>query len=507
MKRFTKLFFLLAFSASLFAQSEMVIEPGTSDDPVFINEYIHGDTTETGERTDPSRVYVLKRDGLYFVGQEINIGDNLLHIKAEDGDGFPPFIAPYPREDGSYPRMFRPAGNTILEGIHWNNINGESYKWGGNASTGKHIRVELRDCFIERENGAGWMTWGDSSVFVIENCVIGNLGSPKRLGGNGRAFDSRGKYVDSLIIRNSTIYLISDRIVRNLGGEMKYFEFDHNTVIHTQGRHGGFTLGKTKNVIITNNVLANPLYMGNHPGTEEQTHPDAENFYVIAMDTVYEDMTLEIRNNNIYYDQAVLDYYSTNDSVSKPEILEPLIVAELDDAASDAYFSEPLVFENVPAFPMDYLVSIFADPNAEEHPDNFATEIGITQVDAKYDNTTTSFTADDDGKPVGSHQWWSESDFTGIFDNVFRNPLKLQVYPNPSKHALNLRYEVTQHSNIDIEVYNIIGERVLSTHEGTKTKGVYQKTISVETLPAGTYFLKVKESNKNASVQKVLITK
>ena len=61
MKIFTKLFLMLFVATPLLAQNELVIEPGTSEQPVFINSIIHADTLENGER-NPDRVYVLRRN-------------------------------------------------------------------------------------------------------------------------------------------------------------------------------------------------------------------------------------------------------------------------------------------------------------------------------------------------------------------------------------------------------------------------------------------------------------
>lgn len=494
---------MLCLATPLLAQNELIIEPGTSENPVFINDIIHADTTAEGERVNPDRIYVLRRNGLYFVSQELNIGDNKLHIKAEEGEGFRPFIAPWPNEESRYPRMFRVSGDLLLESLHWNNINGEAYKWGGNASTGSNSRIEIKDCFIERDGGAAWMSYGLNSTFIFENCVIGNMGAPKKVGGNGRFFDTRGNATDSVIIRHCTIYLLSDRIVRNLGGELDYLEFDHNTAINVQGRHGSFTLGKTKNIKITNNLLINPLYMGNHPGTEEQTHPDNENFYVIAMDTTYEDMTLEIHHNNITFLQEVKDYYATNDSVSEPAVLEPLVESALGDAAEDAFFTEEITFTAVPPFPMDYLISIFANPNADFHPDNFDVTLGMPNIDASYSTSSQSYTADEDGNPVGSHQWWSE--LPNSTQKRFSEESMFTIFPNPAYDFVNITYDLHNNAPVSIVVYDLQGRVVLTHNEGFRNSGKNHARLSVMSLNSGIYMLSVKSDSNSSSMQRLVV--
>jgi hypothetical protein len=499
MKTFTKVMILLFFTAPVFAQNELIIEPGTSENPVFINSVIYADTLTDGTR-NPDRVYVLRRNGLYFISQELNIGANKLHIKAEEGDGFRPFIAPFPNEAGTYPRMIRVAGDLVLEGLHWNNINGEAYKWGGNANTGSDSRIEVRDCFIERDGGAGWMANGKRGTYIFENCVFGNMGAPKKLGGNGRLFDSRGNETDSVIIKHCTVYLISDRVIRNLGGVLNYFEFDHNTVINAQGRHGSFTLGRVKNLKIANNLMINPLYMGNHPGNEEQSHPDKENFYVIAMDTAYNGL-VEIHHNNIMFSQAVKDYYATNDTVSEPAVLEPLIVASMGAAASNAFFTEEITFTNVPPFPMDYLVSIFSNPTADFHPDNFDISVGMPNIDASYSTSSQSYTGDENGKPLGSHMWWELS--SAVHTKHIQN--KINVFPNPATDFISVSYELEGFSSVNITVFDVHGRIVLAQETGMQNSGKNVQRLSVNSLLPGIYMVQVSSDGYIPSVQKVVI--
>jgi hypothetical protein len=503
MKIFTKLFLLVFIATPVLAQNELIIEPGTSENPVFINSIIHADTLETGERANPDRVYVLRRNGLYFISQELNIGANKLQIKAEAGEGFRPFIAPFPNEAGAYPRMFRVAGDLVLDGLHWNNINGEAYKWGGNANTGSNSRIEVRNCFIERDGGAGWMTYGLNGTYIFENCVLGNLGVPKKVGGNGRLFDTRGNVTDSVIIRHCTIYLISDRVFRNLGGELKYFEFDHNTVINAQGRHGSFSLGRIHNIKITNNLMMNPLYMGNHPGTQEQTHPDKDNFYVFGMDTAYSGL-LDIHHNNVTFAQSVKDYYATNDSVSEPAVLEPLIISALGAAAPAAFFTEEITFTNVPPFPMDYLVSVFANPIADFHPDNFDISIGMSNIDASYSTTSLSFTGDENGKPLGSHMWWGP-EVTGISKLKTMNGFKVSAYPNPATENVQVAYTLDNPSAINISVYDLQGRLIMTQFEGIKSAGTSTSILPVSSLTSGIYILQIQSNLQGMSVQQLVV--
>lgn len=77
------------------------------------------------------------------------------------------------------------------------------------------------------------------------------------------------------------------------------------------------------------------------------------------------------------------------------------------------------------------------------------------------------------------------------------NSKDLQVYPNPVKDVLN--FKLANNLNVEsIELYDVTGKKV-NTVNGKATQGV-----NVSNFAKGTYILKVKASNGNVYVQKVL---
>lgn len=77
------------------------------------------------------------------------------------------------------------------------------------------------------------------------------------------------------------------------------------------------------------------------------------------------------------------------------------------------------------------------------------------------------------------------------------NSKDLQVYPNPVKDVLN--FKLANNLNVEsIELYDVTGKKV-NTVNAKATEGV-----NVSNFAKGTYILKVKASNGNVYVQKVL---
>ncbi|MDZ7721832.1 MAG: T9SS type A sorting domain-containing protein [candidate division KSB1 bacterium] len=499
---------------TLMAGREIVIEPGN---PGILNEMIHSDTTDTGERVDPATVYVLKRGAAYLVTEPIVNRNYHLHIKAEDGAGDLPRISPAVEADGSFTQVFNTRGDATLENLYIETISplGGS-RWGGIRFYGEGNEILVDGCHVTKERGGSFQLWSDDMELTIQNSRIGNIGDHFAHGGNGRLVDTRGNNVESVVIQNCTIYNMHDRLLRTGGGGVNSFIFDHNTVLHVFGRHGSFDLSNSVHVKITNNIIKNPLYQGNCEfWADEQAHTDAPDFYVVTVaadsagDLALESFTMS--NNNIWTDQQVLDYYATNDTVDAAEVLSPTLAAFMGDAADDAYFSEVLTFENVSPTPYDYLVQVYEDVNVEPLPENWST-IEPADYNASYDAGTQSATAADDGGPLGD----LNNSLTGgsSVDSKQTLPTEFdlsQNYPNPFNPSTQIEFAVSKTSDVQLIVFNMLGQQVRTLVNESRKAGHYKllwngRDDLGRLVPSGVYFYKLKAGDLTA-VRKMIMMK
>jgi len=468
--------FLLVFPFSDAKAERIVNVPSGAN----LTNVIHGDTTATGERIDDNTIYLLERDGLYEVTSPLNLNVKL-HLRGEEGPGFLPAVFPTPTSTGWWPQVILTRGDIILENIYVSNQNGNVNKWGGIQALGNGTRVEVRNSQFEWDRAAAILLNADSITCIIEDTRVSKMGNRNIYQGNGRLVDTRSKYVDTLIVRNSTFYYLSDRVIRNMGGEINYFEFNHNTGFHVQGRHGVFQLAKVHTAKITNNLIINPIYGGNHPDTEEQTQPDSDNFYIITIDEILPDQHIEIRNNNFAHEPEIIAFWETLDHVSEPEVLEPLVIQAIgQDAVADAWFEELVTFSNVPPVPMDFLQSIYQNPEADTHPENQDIDnVGIHAIDCTYSEDYASFTAADRGFPLGDlnhypelKALWLTGGSVSTADLQLPQKQLVKVYPNPVHNHATFAFELTKPMSVQISVFNLNGQKVAEVFNGTGTQGL-----------------------------------
>ncbi len=85
---------------------------------------------------------------------------------------------------------------------------------------------------------------------------------------------------------------------------------------------------------------------------------------------------------------------------------------------------------------------------------------------------------------------------TGI-DDPLADILNLQVYPNPFKEKTLLKYSLPKESNVKIEVFNIIGDKVIELIDARQSPGMHSLNIEAPQLnnANGLYYVKVSVDN------------
>ena len=65
------------------------------------------------------------------------------------------------------------------------------------------------------------------------------------------------------------------------------------------------------------------------------------------------------------------------------------------------------------------------------------------------------------------------------------------LYPNPAREKAIIEFNLSDNSKVNIEVFNIIGEKVYSIDKGVLKQGIYNQEIDLHDLNTGIYFVKL----------------
>jgi hypothetical protein len=79
--------------------------------------------------------------------------------------------------------------------------------------------------------------------------------------------------------------------------------------------------------------------------------------------------------------------------------------------------------------------------------------------------------------------------------------ISLSCYPNPFNNTARITFSIDDPSDIDLSVYNLLGQRVASVFKGFKPGGVHRFDWEPADLAAGIYFLKLSAGEHNRSVK------
>lgn len=467
----------------------------------------------TGREENPNTIYLLKRNHIYPQGKIIT---NYFHlqIQGEDGDGYLPEIAVGLKTDGTTGNDFIDAyGDVTLKNVYFNGSEG------GGAYLHRMIemrapngRFVLDGVAMTGDNSGAVVLKADSLKVYVRNCVMGDMGYRYVMNGNGRFIEIRGEapFVDTLIIENCLTYNLSDRVIRNEGSILNYCKIDHLTALNTVGRNGGIELSKARKASVTNCVLANVISIGHsdiHAAEQQQAD---HHFAAITLDTLFAGQEIVVRNNNIYWDKAIKDAWALYDTVEAPNYICATTKAAIGDAnIATAYFDEPLVFNNVCGNLASFVANYYADPTNENLPDAWcvggAGETGLyyDEIDVSYANSYVSYTADDDGKPVGCQLNFN---FVGILDHSASSSMKVSCYPNPFKNITTLKVNLESASDVVIRVYNITGAQLFESASQYYNSGIQEITFDAGYLQSGQYFYQL-ETNEGTFGGKMIIIK
>jgi hypothetical protein len=479
---------------------------------VFFNA-VEADSTE--RKTNPNVIFELTRGHQYPQGKDIKNYDYHLHIRAAEGEGLQPEFIPGKREDGSYGSDYiRAQTDVTLEHITFNGFRPDGAYLNRMVEVyGNGTRYTVKGCLFDGDRGAGIVLRGDSMRVYVEDVVVGNTGYNQGIGGNGRILDMRPEalFLDTLIMRNSTVNNASDRIIRNMGTEVGYLEIDHFTALNTVGFHGGVQLGYVHTAKVTNSLFANVISLGHVDSrTAEQTQP-VKHFAVITLDTVFDDQVIEIRNNNIYWDQEIKDVWAKYDSVEAPYAISPSIETALGDAEAieQAWFPEPVVMTLTCGPISEYVDAYFADPSAASFPRNWC--IGgqggyfLDEADLSYASEYDSYTAADMGYPVGNLNYfpdlkamWEEGiDLTSSVEPVDRVVNQsLKNYPNPFSNTTTIAYELGNSSFVNLELFDLTGRKIKTLVNEFKPAGQHEVSFNASDLSSGMYLYKLDNGNE-----------
>lgn len=211
-----------------------------------LNDVIMGDTTQTGQRADSNRVYVLfggsdQDTSIYYFDNQINMYNNITIIGRPDPKtGMFPVIAPIYNVDGNIPPAFvneyapktavtfkdiffmGKTPNGLMQTIQFTGLDADS------------IDLRMDHCIVSAFMHSALHLIQVNANYVnlfVTNCEFRNIQTPQMNGAAVAWFNAKAPS-DSIVFVNNTLFCVERSIV----GEAGYcgnFILNHNTIFCT----------------------------------------------------------------------------------------------------------------------------------------------------------------------------------------------------------------------------------------------------------------------------------
>ncbi len=81
-----------------------------------------------------------------------------------------------------------------------------------------------------------------------------------------------------------------------------------------------------------------------------------------------------------------------------------------------------------------------------------------------------------------------------------------QNYPNPFNPSTTIKFGVKEKSNVRIDIFNSIGEKVNTVLNAEREPGNYQVEFNASDLPSGVYIYRIEAGQYN-SIKKMILMK
>ncbi|MDP8286653.1 MAG: T9SS type A sorting domain-containing protein, partial [Candidatus Electryonea clarkiae] len=328
---------------------------------------------------------------------------------------------------------------------------------------------------------------GECATFFINNTVISeNMNSGLQIRNTAEAHVDSCKFVNNQaengggIVSNGAWIEISRTLffgnyARNSGGaffsEGEYLSNNLNNCVFTENQADS----NGASIFTFSGFIVNSIFTGNGPSVN--TFVSGDDF---------------ISYNSLYYGNESDIHFAEPDWVS-----EEFGIINTDNVNGDS---------------CDQFYNLFMDPQfinpldlnfhlRENSPCIDAGTSGIGWVDSLFD-------PDGGTTDIGIHYYHVSEVFEQKRNRSIPSQFSVKdIYPNPFNSSITIRFGLQVDSEINLSVFNIIGQKVAQLYSGKHTAGYHTVVFNGDNLSSGIYFIHAKVPGKMDKVRKIVLVR
>ena len=539
------LIFLLMGIYNGMAQNYLDVPPDPNYSSDYLNKVIYGDTTSTGDRV-ADRVYRLEPGGIYYFNNIIKIkGDLKIVAEGQSDSGFDKaIILTGTNDQGNRPGRFAEThGDVVFKNLYFSCVTDKDKQMNDLVRMySDSALIDMENCFVEWPKLYVFRVYSSHNTVIIKDSYFRNITG---VGGpfNGKILGFEDTPAEKVVMQNNTMVNIQGPLFKGRFNTIKFFKFDHNTVVNTI--KWPFHFEYWTNGEVTNNIFFNTAAYGENKKDASNQDPEGLMFGIINLYTVPDSLLaqvglhsqserkLVVKNNLYYFDQKVKDYLADwwqKDSVKEEPWMNERTKAWADDDTNFPY--------------IDIEDPITDDPGFFEYPtpDSMIKKMDQWRTDGKkktwwwvdddgdkvsnatdrphnlaYSTDSPAYTAADGGFPLGDLNWFpdkKEEWVTAISDKqtngIPSDFSLLQNYPNPFNPTTKITFLMKKAGRAQLTVYNVLGEKVITLANKKFAVGkhsVVWKGLNEagNKVPSGIYLCRFQSGKSQAVIKMVLV--
>lgn len=147
--------------------------------------------------------------------------------------------------------------------------------------------------------------------------------------------------------------------------------------------------------------------------------------------------------------------------------------------------------------PMGYLRNLLVTYNAGDTWEVTNTPDSISIFDLEFLNSKVGF-------GVGLNGAIMKFNYSSVnINSNTTNPNKFKLYqnyPNPFNPITNIDYSVSEISEVELKIFNLLGKEISTLYKGYKTEGKYSIKFTGNNLPSGIYFYRLSVRNLKTGI-------
>jgi hypothetical protein len=425
--------------------------PGPGSTAPTIEKFISGDTTATGQRNNPNRVYVLQQTGaldtVYYYYDPIYLKSSITIVgKVNPVTGKPPVIQPFIRADNSAPSNFI---NSSFRGavITFKNLYFLGSRYDGIQATANLINinsdsttVRMDHCVLDNANGTAANFNGSANwnKFFLTNSEFRNVSNQFWQSGVA-VWANNGVPMDTVLIRNNTFFGMG-RAIYGGPGYFRYLLLDHNTCF--LGTSGLLLASRQSNATITNNIFYSVIAHGADSTYIKGGSANGfkEGFGIVMMDSLAtvgtsygiteQQRNVVVKNNAYYWNQSLVDMWkAVNDTAKGWRVVPPVWM----NAGTDRMFNDHTNWPGFQAANNNSIDPVFPSTIVRPAVDSLVKFIRLIGWTTPYGGIGNA----------GTFRWWQLStnpDPASVFAQM---PATWKTWSNGYPVPENLRYSNT----------------------------------------------------------------